>query len=746
MEIFKRISNLVSGKRSKWVTLAVWIIVVGALSAIWPGVNQMEKNNAANLDDGKPSVVAGKLAETEFPADSGLPALIIWSREGGLTDGDFGAIQELTAYFTQHPAEGQETLPPFDKMPVQALKQQASEDGTTFVLPFFFKKTSDSDTLKEGTEAIRKQAETQLGSDPFAAELESGDLTARVSGPAGISIDAVGLFSDADVSLMIATVLLVLVLLLLIYRSPILALIPLIAVGFAFGAASPILGKMAELGWITVDSQAISIMTVLLFGAGTDYCLFLISRFRQLLTVESNKAKALTSAFKDSSGAIAMSGFTVVIALLVLLLAEYGSVNRFAVPFSLSILIMALASLTLVPALLAIMGRTSFYPFIPRTPEMEAERSRTKGIKRAAKTKRGIKFGERVGNVVTKRPWLVVIVTLVLLVAAALNAFRIQYTVDLLSSFPEDAPSREGYTVIADKFTPGELAPVKIMIDTEGKDAGLKQAIEALPYIGKVTEPVNGQNNPDIVAVDAEFAMNPYSIEAVNHVPNLRETAEKVLTDAGIGGAEGKVWISGQPATQYDTEMTNNRDAEIVIPAVIGLIAILLLVYLRSVVATVYLILTVVLSYFSALGLGWVVVHDIMGDTAIQGLIPLYAFVFLVALGEDYNIFLISSIWKKRKTMPLKAAIREGVAETGGVITSAGLILAGTFAVLATLPIQVLVQFGIITAIGVLLDTFVVRPFLVPSITVLLGKWAFWPGKMTEINGSSVEQTESVSR
>lgn len=744
MEILKRISNLVAGKRSKWVTLAVWIIVVGVLSAVWPGVNQMEKNNAANLGDDKPSVVAGKLAETEFPADSGLPALIVWTREGGLTDGDFSAIQELTSHFAQHPAEGQETLPPFDKMPLQALKQQASEDGTTFVLPFFFEKTSDSDTLKEGTEAIRKQAETQLGSDPFAADPESGELTARVSGPAGISIDAVGLFSDADVSLMIATVLLVLVLLLLIYRSPILALIPLIAVGFAYGAASPILGKMAEHGWITVDSQAISIMTVLLFGAGTDYCLFLISRFRQLLTVESNKAKALIGAFKDSSGAIAMSGFTVVIALLVLLLAEYGSVHRFAVPFSLSILIMALASLTLVPALLAIMGRASFYPFVPRTPEMEEERNRTRG-KRTAKTKKSIKFGNRIGNIVTKRPWLVVIVTLALLTAAALNAFRIQYTVDLLSSFPEDAPSREGFAVIADKFTPGELAPVKIMANTEGKDAQLKQAIEALPYISKVSEPANGQNNPDIVAVDAEFAMNPYSIEAVNHIPDLRGAAEKALADAGIESTDTKVWISGQPATQYDTEMTNNRDAEVIIPVVIGLIAILLLVYLRSVVATIYLILTVVLSYFSALGLGWVVVHDIMGNAAIQGLIPLYAFVFLVALGEDYNIFLISSIWKKRKTMPLKDAIREGVAETGGVITSAGLILAGTFAVLATLPIQVLVQFGIITAIGVLLDTFVVRPFLVPSITVLLGKWAFWPGKLAGNKYSAAEKTKSVN-
>lgn len=727
--LLKQMGRWVAGKRSKWITLSVWVIIVGVLSAVWPGVNQMEKNNAANLDAGKPSVKAGQVAETEFPAESGIPALLVWNREGGLTEEDYGGIQKLTAYFAEHPVNGQEALPPFDKLPLPVLQQQASEDGTAFVLPFFFDKTSDSETMKQGTEEIRKQAKTVFGTDPFAADLNKGELSARVSGPAGISIDAVGLFSNADVSLMIATVLLVLILLLLIYRSPLLAIIPLIAVGFAYGAASPILGKLAELGWITVDSQAISIMTVLLFGAGTDYCLFLISRFRQLLTIEKDKSKALFGALKDSSGAIAMSGFTVVIALLVLLLAKYGAVHRFAVPFSLSILIMAFASLTLVPAILAILGRTSFYPFVPRTPEMETEHKRAKGKSTAVKTKKKNKVGGRIGVIVTKRPWLVVIVTLVFLGAAAANTFRIEYTVDLLSSFPEDSPSREGFAVIGEKFTPGELAPVKIMVDTEGKDIPLQKAFGNLPYVSKVSEPVAGKNNPNISAVDVEFNINPYSMEAVNHIPDLREAAEKSLADAGINEPEAKTWISGQPATQYDTEMTNNRDAEVIIPIVIGLIAILLLVYLRSVVATIYLILTVVLSYFSALGLGWVFVHDIMGADAIQGLIPLYAFVFLVALGEDYNIFLVSSIWKKRKTMPLKEAIREGVTETGGVITSAGLILAGTFAVLATLPIQVLVQFGIITAIGVLLDTFVVRPFLVPSITMLLGKWAFWPGR-----------------
>jgi RND superfamily putative drug exporter len=174
---------------------------------------------------------------------------------------------------------------------------------------------------------------------------------------------------------------------------------------------------------------------------------------------------------------------------------------------------------------------------------------------------------------------------------------------------------------------------------------------------------------------------------------------------------------------------TSDKDDSIIVPLIIIFISLLLLAYLRSIVAMLYLVGTVILSYSAALGLGWLIIHNIMGADAIQGAIPLYAFVFLVALGEDYNIFMISSIWQKKKHMPLKQAIKEGVSETSGVITSAGIILAATFAVLATLPIQVLVQFGIITALGVLLDTFIVRPFLVPAITTVLGRFAFWPSK-----------------
>ncbi|MFD2703358.1 MMPL family transporter [Paenibacillus shunpengii] len=731
----------VAGNRSKWITLLVWIVLALVLNLTLPAVGERENNNAENLADDKASVQAERLAAQEFPNNTGVPALIVWHREGGLQDEDLTNLQQLTEELTSEPVANQSQVVPLHELPPPALDAQLSEDRSTIILPVFFDEAADAAALEEGIKQLEVKAEELYGASPFEADINGDELSARVTGPVGISIDATGLFEDADVSLLIATVLIVLILLLLIYRSPILAIIPLIGVGFAYLVISPLLGILADQGIITVDSQSVSIMLVLLFGAGTDYCLFIISRFRQLLWHESDKKKALFRAIMNSSGAIAMSGLTVVISLFSLLIAEYGAYQRFAVPFSLSILIMLIASLTLIPALLAIFGRVSFYPFVPRTPELAAAHAKKKGKPAPAPRKQK---ESKIGNIVTTRPWTVIISAVVLLSVFAAFAPQVKYTYDLLSSFPEDVPSREGFKIIGEQFSEGELAPVKIMVDTKGEDVDLPDRLAELDYVNVVSEPQQGAENSQIAGYDVELTINPYSMEAMQHIPDLRAEAEASLAAAGISNPENNVWISGQTAMQYDSEVTSNRDSDVIIPVVIGLISLLLLFYLRSIVATIYLMATVILSYFSALGLGWIIIHYGLGADAIQGAIPLYAFVFLIALGQDYNIFMVSSIWQKRKQMPLKQAIKEGVGETSSVITSAGLILAGTFAVLTTLPIQVLVQFGIITAIGVMLDTFIVRPLIVPAITTVLGKWAFWPGKLTreEESQTAVKQKQ----
>jgi putative drug exporter of the RND superfamily len=726
---YEKYGEMVSGKKGRWIILIAWLLIAAILNGTLPQANTQKNEKAPNLESTLPSQQAKKIADREFTINSGVPALLTWYRATGITDEDLSLIQQFSKEVDTHPVKYQETIAPFYMVPLPGLKQQLSKDSTTLILPVTFKKNIEVEEMAKGINELKDKASAIFSKDPINTKItDKNNLVLRITGPAGISVDAKALFSQGDLSLLFGTVSIVLILLLLIYRSPILALIPLIGVGIAYGVISPILGGIGKAGWLDFDSQSLSIMTVLLFGAGTDYCLFLISRYRNFLEKEKDKQVAMKFALKSSSGAIAMSGLTVVFSLLVLLLAKYGSTHRFAIPFSLSILIMMAASLTLIPALLSIIGRASFYPFVPRTIEMKEERAQKKG-KRLAPKKNSTGLGLRLGSFIVKRPFQILVVTLLFLGVFAIFATKISFTYDTLSSFPKDLPSRQGFQLISEHFNPGELAPVQVMIQTDGKEIPINAAMEKLPYVAQVSKGIPGEKDSKITSYNVELKANPYSNAAMNHIPDLRRTVEKALRNSHVSNVADKVWIGGQTAEQFDTRETTNKDSNIIIPVVISMIAILLLVYLRSVTTTAYLIATVLLSYFSALGLGWVVLHYLFGVEAIQGFIPLYAFVFIVALGEDYNIFMISSIWKKSKTMPLLKAIKEGVAESGAVITSAGLILAGTFTVLTTMPIQILVHFGTITAIGVLLDTFIVRPLLVPAITVLFGKWAFWPSK-----------------
>lgn len=440
-----------------------------------------------------------------------------------------------------------------------------------------------------------------------------------------------------------------------------------------------------------------------------------------------------------------MSGITVTLALLTLLFTKYGSDHRFAIPFSLSILLMALVSVTLVPAVLAILGRGSFYPFVPRTAAMLSERAgQGKPSRRRGRDGQPGRFSRWVARTVVNRPWVVASTSVLVLVVLASFSTQIKTTYNLLDSFPQDAPSRQGYTILAQHFTPGSLAPVQVLVDSHIGIERVRQDLTRLPVVQSVSSTEESRVKPGIELLQVTLKDNPYAETALDAIPTIRNTVERSLATNGVSNPAQDVWIAGETATQYDTRAVTNHDTKVVIPLVIASIAVLLFLYLRSLVAMIYLILTVVLSYFSALGIGWVVLHQIMGASAIQGAIPLYAFVFLVALGEDYNIFMVSRIWQERRTSPIRSAIEKGVSRTSGVITSAGLILAGTFAVLASLPIQVLVQFGIVTAIGVLLDTLVVRPFVVPAITEILGNAAFWPGSHKANSEQTVDGSAGV--
>lgn len=723
----QKLGAFISGKSGRWIILAAWIVLALVLNLTLPQANSQEDEQAETFLNDTNSEKAARIIEEKFSDNSGLPALLTWYQEDGLTDEDLQSIQQFSADLQEADIEAA-TVTPFQDIPLPALKEQLSDDGTTLVMPILFDNGTATDTVEAGLEKIQDTANDAFAQNPFEQDLNSGDMLVRATGPAGISVDAVGLFSQGDTTLLFGTVLIVLIFLLVIYRSPILALVPLIGVGFAYLVISPILGALGKAELISFDSQGLAIMTVLLFGAGTDYCLFLITRFRENLWEIKSKKTAIVRSLSSASGAIAMSGLTVIVAMLVLLVADYGSINRFAIPFGIAIFIMLLASLTLVPALLTIIGRASFFPFIPRTEDMQEQRAKEKG--KPVRTKKPHnKIGNSVGRLVIRHPWKIAIATIFVLGILAGISSRITYTYDTLSSFPDDMPSKEGFDILTDHVNAGELAPVSVITETDDPEA-VRAALEELPYAAAVMDPEQSESNDQLVRIQLELDENPYSNEAMAHIPDIKEAVSDTTGNAD------RLWIGGQTAEQYDTQQVTKHDEKWIIPIVVGFITLLLLTYLRSVTATIYLVATVLLSFFSALGLGWLILHYGFGVEAIQGFIPLYAFVFIVALGEDYNIFMISSIWKRSKTMPLKQAIADGVAHTGGVITSAGLILAATFAVLTTLPIQILVHFGTITAIGVLLDTFLVRPFLVPAITAILGKWAFWPWK------KRIQQTE----
>lgn len=728
----KNWGSVVAGPKTRWLTIFVWVILVGVFSFVWPQVNEKETTDQQLLPEDMMSVEATGIVEEEFADDSGTPLLLVWHRDGGLEEADYETIQQLYEELSDSPLDHQEFVPPLHQAPPEALIGSASEDEEALTTPVFFEGDTTSDDYKVILEDLRGLMIEQAGEDLTEKELDEEGLHVRFSGPVGIQTDTVSLFSNADVTLLMATVAIVFALLIILYRSPILALVPLVAVGIAYALVSPLLGFLAGKGWIEVDAQAISIMTVLLFGAGTDYCLFLISRYRDELRKERDKHVALKRAISGVGGAISVSSSTTMLGLLSLGLAFYASYNRFAVPFSLSILIMGLAALTLLPAILALLGRFAFIPFVPRPEEMILELEEKKG-KKMRRPKEANHFGKKIGRLVTERPWTVIIVTVVVLGGFAAFVPSIKHTYALLDSFPEDMPSREGFTLISEHYSPGEIAPMQVIVDTHGEDIDITGELENHPYVAVVSDAETGSENENLKKWEVTLDIDPYSAEAVESIPEFKEMATDALAAEDVKSPLEHVWIGGETATLYDTDEVTNRDQMIIIPVLLLVLAVLLVVFLRSIVAMAYLLFTVIVSYASALGLGWIVLHYIFDVQAIQGLIPLYSFVFLVALGIDYNIFLVSSLWAKRKVMPLKDAIAESVAETGGVIGSAGLILAGTFSVLAVMPLQVLVHFGAITAIGILLDTFIVRPLLVPALTMVLGKYSFWPGKMWKL-------------
>lgn len=687
------------GKRKYWATLLIWVIAAAVLSAVAPGAKEFfVPNQNSGLPADEMSIVATEKVNEYFPSEQeGVPAIVVAENEDGLTDAQITGFAEAIDGLEKDFEE-------VSSVPAQALLGERdaflSDDGTVFFAP----------VNVPGLEGSELKALLDEMKETVAADAGDG-MDIYWTGPAGITADAVELFSRADVVLLLSTVAIILVLLLIIYRSALLALIPLAGASIVYAVVDRVVGLGADAGWYVTESQSNSIMLVLLFAVVTDYSLLVFSRFREELRTHKDSAEAMDAAVRGVREPIFFSGSTIFLGVLTLFFTLYESYRNFAPVFAIAAAVMLIAGLTLIPALFAIAGRRAFWPKIPAYGEQAREK----------KT-----IWARVAEKVTGRPVAFLVPVIALLVLASINTVTYKESFDLIKSFPEDLSSREGFEVLGSAFGEGELAPGTVLVVSDEKithqEAGaLAERIGEEPGIaGTSFQGIPVSEDGHAARVTITFADNPYSGKALDAVNRLREHGKEIADDAGIDAAE--FHLAGQSAIHADLRDINNRDTLFVMVSVALLITVMLAFQTRSLIAPLYLIGTLLLSYAAALGLSIFLFKLLFGLDEISYRIPLYTFVFLIALGVDYSIMLIARIREEKSHHELHEAVKLGLEKTGGVISSAGLILAATFFVLATMPIYELKLFGIMMALGILLDTFVIRPLLIPSIILLLGK------------------------
>jgi len=723
--MFKPIQSLVkfsSSKRGSKVILFIWIAAIILLSALAPSSKQYSvSSKEGSVKENTPSAMASQLLKEQFPSKDGLTGILVFHRENKMTDKDRKKITEISKWLNSDdkPINVASALP-FHQFPKPVQDQMFSKDGTTLLLNF---------SLKEGTNShdanqVIKELNQKL------KEITLGSLQVEITGPAGITSDTITIFKNADFVLMLATIVLIFVLLLFIYRSPLLAIIPLVIAAIVYQVVDRVLGLGGKNDWFVLDSSAISIMLVLLFAVLTDYSLFIFSRYREELKKYSSKFDAMGEAIHHVSEPILFSGGIVLLAVLTLFTTVFMPYNHFAPVFSVAMVFILAAGLTLIPSIFAIVGRKAFWPFIPKADEK-------------IKTKAG--FWSTISKQVKKHPAVIASILLIALLAGAFNTLSVRYSFNIMKSFPDELSSRKGFELLEKHYPAGELAPVTIILK-ENKEIALdenyltkiqtlQEKIKDMKGIDSISQPITDEMVKDPTKLPRDFVSenkesvklkvilkdNPYDVSALEAVQKLRDQEGAMLKESGFSSST-QMHIAGQTAEQLDIRAMNQRDMLILFSLVTVLITVMLGFQTRSVLMPILMMATILLSYVATLGFGWIIFHDLLGYDSISYRLPVYTFVFMVALGVDYNIMLVSRIKEEAQKFSWREAVGNGVALTGGVISSAGIILAATFSVLMTQPLQELFLFGVTMALGVLMDTFLVRGMLLPSILILVNK------------------------
>ncbi|MFO7316153.1 MAG: MMPL family transporter [Bacilli bacterium] len=694
MNFIRSITDKVSTKKGAWITVVIWLIVMIAISA-GPRLSEYKTTNFQALPDDAPSIIAQNKLDEYFPDEQGTPGIYVFHKpDGEITADEVGKIIDG---IKEADIDGIEAIVDITAMPPQALTAFMSEDKTTMIVPMNLEKDLGSSQYAE----INDKA-TEVGTE-IAEDL---GVEFYITGPAGISGDTVKLFESADLKLLFATILIILVLLIVIYRSPLLALIPLLATVVVYQVVNQTVALLGAAG-LEINNSTTSIMSILLFAALIDYSLFVFSRYREELNHHEDKFEAMKIAMRSTATPVLFAASTVLAAMIILIFAHFREYQNFAPIFATAMIIIMIAAITLVPALFALFGRKAFWPKVPKFGE-------------ASEVKHGI-WGP-IAKFVTTKPVLVGATVILFLIITGLNVFNIKYEFNMVKNFPEDLPSRVGFEIVEEKFNKGDLAQTTVLVT--GEDLTFEDVQEiAQDFSGNE---MIGSARASGVTDDGKYGKitislneDPYSVEAIDFIKEFRE---EHATYQLANDKEVELEYAGTTAKLVDEEDVNNRDIKVIFSLETLLILVLLLFLTRSLKMPIYMMATILISYASALGLGLFLLDVLFGYDAVSTRAPVYAFIFLVALGIDYNIIMVSRFLEERKFESVKNALEIAVRNTGGVISSAGVILAATFAALTTMPVIDLFVFGFIVAVGIIIDTFLVRGMLLPTLILFFEK------------------------
>ncbi|QSB13029.1 MMPL family transporter [Natronosporangium hydrolyticum] len=672
---------------STWAILGGWLVVLAAVGPLAGQLAGEQVNDTAAYapHDAESSQVRELLAE--YGADTGLPAVVVYHRAGGLSGRDQAVVAEQQELFAA------ETVGVVGE-PVP------TPDGEAVLIVVDF---DDEDAGYRGAQQLRELAETDL----------PAGLAVYVTGPAGFVVDSARAFLDVELTQVLATVAAVALLLLISYRSPVLWLVPLVGILVAVAAAQGVVYLLVVWLDLTISGMTQGILTALVFGAGTDYALLLTARYREELRRHADRYEAVLAAVRRSGPALLASGGTVVLAMLCLLLAEMTTNRSIGPVGAAGIVVTMLVMLTLFPAMLALLGRWVFWPRVPRyTPSPAAQPS----VDEPPSVEEPRSVWHRVAQLVGRGPRPVWVVTALVLVAMSAGLLGARVGVPMSDTFTHDPPAIAGQQVLAEHYPGGSSLPADVVVAAGASEqvAELLAGVAGVAEVGEPTRYGPWEHLPVVLADPPESAAAEATVGAMRAA-----LADRV---------DGVALVGGETATSVDTDAATARDVRRVIPLVLGLILLVLIVLLRAIVAPALLLGTVILSNASAFGLAWLLFDRVLGLPGFDNQAVLLGFVFLVALGIDYNIFLVSRAREEVARHGHRAGVLRALTSTGAVITCAGLILAAAFTLLGVIPVVLTVQLGFIVAVGVLIDTFLVRSLLTPALLLELGRASWWPG------------------